>query len=610
MPAIPFVSFRPQNRVQQILDGQYRGDQPLRTLHLLLRGHERKIALAFVLYVVKMSPNFLVPQGTQYVVDALTHPSPRANHLALIWVGVMLASILQNIPTHTAYANLISAAMRDAQRDLRSALVTRLQQLSIAFHTNTESGRLQTKLLRDVDNIGAVIYGVMNSTVPTIVMITYAMVQALRISPVIAVFFLTCVPAACGLGRLFRDKLQSRNQAFRQDMESVSARLSEMIEMVPVTRAHAAEGREVGSVRRKLSRLTASARRMDITTEWFGASAWVTFQAFQLACLCLCAWLVHRHQLTVGQLVMFQAFFGMIVGSVSGTLNLLPQLTSGAESIRSIGEVLESPELESSEGGGTRSLDQLRGEISFEHVGFTYPEAARPAVDNFQLYLRPGECVALVGASGSGKSTIASLAIGFRRPTSGRILIDGVDSAEIDYRSFRRHLAIVPQTTILFSGTVRENITYGMDNIAEAQLQSALDRSGCAEFVGKLPDGLKTRIGPRGGKLSGGQRQRIAIARALLRDPRVLILDEATSALDAESERLVQRAIEELIEGRTTIIIAHRLSTLRAADRIIVLENGRIIEQGSWNELLGREGSAFGRAYALQNEVVPLVVAA
>jgi ATP-binding cassette subfamily B protein len=273
-------------------------------------------------------------------------------------------------------------------------------------------------------------------------------------------------------------------------------------------------------------------------------------------------------------------------------------MTMGVESIRSIGEVLESPDIEQNE--GKLEVATVAGRLQFEHVTFQYPGAAHPAVADLSLDVAAGECVAVVGESGSGKSTLMNLVIGFRRPTGGRVLLDGVDMAAINFRSFRRFLAVVPQQTVLFSGTIRENITYGLKAVPAAKLNQALEMANCAQFVAELPQGLETPIGGHGGRLSGGQRQRLAIARALLRDPRLIILDEATSALDLLSEQLVQQAINRLIAGRTTFIVAHRLSTIRHAHRIVVMSGGRIIEVGTHAELLARPGSAFSRLYALQ----------
>jgi ATP-binding cassette subfamily B protein len=357
-------------------------------------------------------------------------------------------------------------------------------------------------------------------------------------------------------------------------------------------------GTEVERLHRQLLRIRHSGQKLDTTNNLFGSFAWAVFQSFQLLCLMFNIWQCCRGRITVGDVVMYQGFFGMVVGSVQGVVGILPQLSSGIESMRSIGEVLECPDIEVNE--GKMSVTSVAGRFTFENVSFTYPDAPRPALSNFSLDVKAGECLAVVGESGSGKTTLMSLIIGFRRPTAGRMLLDGVDSANIDFRSFRRSLAVVPQQTVLFSGSVRENISYGLTDVSDAKVNEALEVANCTDFVRKLPHGMDTIIGSHGGKLSGGQRQRIAIARALLRDPRVIIFDEATSALDLESEFLVQQAIDRLIAGRTTFIVAHRLSTIRNAHRVIVMSDGRLAEVGTPDELLAQAGSAFGRMHALQ----------
>ena len=221
---------------------------------------------------------------------------------------------------------------------------------------------------------------------------------------------------------------------------------------------------------------------------------------------------------------------------------------------------------------------------------FAYPDAADPAVIDIDLDVRPGETIAFVGHSGSGKSTMLNLALGFVRPTSGRLLLDGVDAATLDLRTYRTHVSVVPQDSVLFEGSIRENITYGMPRRPRRPRAPALVDANAAEIVDALPDGWHTVVGERGARLSGGQRQRIAIARALVRDPRVLLLDEATSALDSESEALVRDALARLMQGRTTLVVAHRLSTIRGADRIVVLDHGRVVEIGSHDELLDAGG--------------------
>ncbi len=296
--------------------------------------------------------------------------------------------------------------------------------------------------------------------------------------------------------------------------------------------------------------------------------------------------------------MIYHSLFGMIVGSVEGIVNTLPVYTKGMESVRSIGEVIECPDLEHNEGRAV--VTEVRGDVEFECVGFRYRGGEAPAVADFDLRVAAGETIALVGHSGSGKSTLMSLLIGFRRPTSGRILLDGADMETIDMRTWRRFIGIVPQQPMLFSGTLRENIVHGLEGADGDRIAAAIDMANLREFVDGQPNGLDTVVGEGGATLSGGQRQRVAIARAFVRDPRIILLDEATSALDVVAEKQVQEAIERLARGRTTFIVAHRLSTIRNAHRIVVMEGGRIAETGSREELL-RRGGAFHEMLKLQS---------
>jgi ATP-binding cassette subfamily B protein len=270
----------------------------------------------------------------------------------------------------------------------------------------------------------------------------------------------------------------------------------------------------------------------------------------------------------------------MILQSVMQFNAMLPVITRGFDGLRSIGEVLECPDIE--ENRGKKTVEKVRGEFQFENVSFSYDKngGASLALQKINFHVKSGEAVGIVGPSGSGKSTLVSLITGFHRPTSGRILLDGADMNEIDLRTFRRHLAIVSQQTILFNGTLRENIVYGTKDVSEVELRTAIADANALDFISELPQRLETELGTEGVQLSGGQRQRIAIARALLRDPRVLILDEATSSLDSGSEALVQQSLERLMTGRTTFIIAHRLNILRHVNHTIVLERGEIKEFG------------------------------
>ena len=272
-------------------------------------------------------------------------------------------------------------------------------------------------------------------------------------------------------------------------------------------------------------------------------------------------------------------------------MGLLPSMSKGLESVRSVGDVLSAMDVE--DNSSKKSIKKVDGNIEFSSVTFKYHDAEAPVLSNFSLSVKKGETIALVGESGAGKTTILNLIMGFNQPTEGKITVDGNDITEINLNSLRNHLAVVPQNTSLFTGTLRDNITYGLNNVDEKRLHEVIEAANLTELVASLPEGLETHINEHGSNLSGGQRQRISIARALIRNPEIIILDEATSALDTISEKKIQSAIDNLSENRTTFIVAHRLSTIRNADRIAVIDSGKCVECGSFDELIEKKGKFY-----------------
>jgi ATP-binding cassette, subfamily B, bacterial len=584
---------------ENLLDGRFDSKHPRRTLWNLFADQRRRVYGATALYIIKQSPASLLPLAVGMIIDVLTNGGAFSK---ILWIAAgYFLLLLQNPLVHTSFVRLMSGALRHMQFNLRSALVERLQQLSISFYEEKQTAALQTKLLRDVDAIDGLCRHLMHTGLNGLLVITYVAVIALVKQPLLALYFLVTMPAGVALLKLFDRRFKEQYQAMRVETEQMNARVGEMLQMLPVTRAHGLESIETRSVRGVFERIRERGLQVDTLTEFFASSSWFTFMCFQLACLVFSAWLVVHHKISVGDAVMYHTYFGMLIGAVQQFLSVFPAMAQGADAIRSLGEVLEAEQLEHN-AGKPAAPNPLRGEIVFDHAGFSYPRGREVALSDISLKIAAGETIAFVGESGAGKSTLVNLAIGFRSPTAGRVLLDGHDLRDLDLRTYRRQIGVVPQTTLLFNGTFRENVTYGLEQVSEDALWQVLADANLADFVRSLPKGLDTPLGESGAQLSGGQRQRLAIARALVRDPRLVILDEATSALDTESERLVQEALVRLAHGRTTLIVAHRFSTIRHAQRIVVLQKGKIVEQGTQAELIAAK-SQFYRLASLQASV-------
>lgn len=563
----------------------------LRILFGLYKGDYKNLFLSSLFFVIKSIPEWVLPLITADVINTVTKkPDDLIFRLSVDFI-IAVVVLLQNIPTHMLHSHFFSKAKRRVEAGLRGAMARKLQQLSIGFHKEMQTGKIQSKVMRDVENVEALsshIFGVVmqiasNMTITLAVVVTKSL-------PVFFMF-LICIPFFAILIAKFKKPLKKSNSEFRKTVETTSSSVIDMIELVPVTRAHALEEMETKKITNEVTQVAQKGYKLDFIQSLFGSVIWVFMSLAQVICLVFTAYLTTKGIIkNIGDITLYQTYFTTLLGNVNAIIAILPFLAKGLESVTSIGEILCSGDVE--DNTGKEKIKNLDGCFEFKNVFFKYDKDSH-VLDGINLKINKGETIALVGESGSGKSTIINLVTGFYKPTSGEILVDGKNIEEIDLHSYRRFLSVVPQKTILFSGTVKENITYGNPKISNERLEEVIVASQLKSVIEKLPKGLNTSVGEHGDKLSGGQRQRIAIARAIIRNPKVIIFDEATSALDSISELEIQKAIEHLTKERTTFIVAHRLSTIRNADKIAVIKDGRCVEFGTYDELMAKKGEFF-----------------
>lgn len=564
--------------------------KPLRILLSLYKGHYLQLVLSGIFFALKHACVWYLPVATAGVINIASGTSDGGLKGILFYISIEIALVLINMPANYLYVHFRSLAIRNMEAGLRGALVRKLQQLSITYHKEMQSGRLQSKIMRDVEAIETLSQQLFTNILTILLNLIVAFAVTGMRSRTVLVFFVICGPVAALTMVAFKNQIKRTNSTFRKEMETTSAKVMEMVELIPVTRAHALEDEEIDKMENQLSSVAKSGYRLDIVQANFGAVGWCVFQVFQVLCLGFTGYLAFHGQTTVGDITLYQTYFSTIVNQISSFINLLPIISKGLESVNSVGEVLLANDIENNK--GKTKIKSVRGEFDFQDLCFAY-DSSKPVLNHLNLHVAQGETIALVGESGAGKSTVLNMVIGFNKPDSGRILLDGVDMNTINLHTYRQHIAVVPQTSILFSGTIRDNITYGMDNVSQKKLDEVIDAANLRSFIDGLPDGINTVVGEHGGKLSGGQRQRISIARALIRDPDIIILDEATSALDSISEKEIQEALNNLTKGRTTFIVAHRLSTIKGADKIAVIREGHCAEYGSYDELMALKGEFY-----------------
>ncbi len=556
-----------------------------------LRTNLKEFIISTCLFTVKHCAVWIIPIITANVINIATNPESYAVTGLFINGALLILLVVQNLYTHVLYVNYTSRSLRNIGAGLRNSLIKKLQQLSITYHNELKSGALQSKFLRDIEAIEQLLNQLIFSLIPCLMTIVVTVAVTVSKSLIVTAFFAVIIPINVLVVQMFNKKMTKDNRAFRKEVENVSTKITTMLEMIPVTKAHGLENTEINKMEASLKHLKRAGITLDRSQAQFGSWSWVVGNLMSVICLVFTGYMAYIGKLSVGDVVLFQSYFGTITGNIQALLNIYPEFAKGAESIKSVSEIMISDNIENND--GKIRLRYVHGTVKFKNVSYKYPGSEKKVIKDFSLDVEPGDCVAFVGSSGSGKSTIMNMIIGFLHATEGEIEIDGKPIEMLNLQDYRHFLSVVPQNCILFSGTIKENILYGITKYSEEQLERVIDLANIREFIDKLPDGINTMVEEHGGNLSGGQKQRISIARALMRDPKIIILDEATSALDNISEYHVQQAMSSLIKGRTTFIVAHRLSTIRDANKIIVMENGECIESGTYDELMEKHGKFY-----------------
>lgn len=551
-----------------------------------VRPYSGSVVAILAMTLVVSAANSVEPLVMKYLFDHLGG-DPEARALLVGVVGLLALGLGREVVG--GVSNWLTWKVRiGVQYDLMSQTVGRLHTLPLTYHRGESVGGIMTKLDRGVNGLVGALAEIAFNVLPAVVYLVISLVFMFRLDWRLSLLVLAFTPLPALIGAWAAREQSERERLLLDRWSKIYARFNEVLAGIATVKSFAMEEEEQRRFLRDVDATNRVVVRGVGRDTWTGAAKNLVVLLARVSAVGLGGWLIVRGEATVGTLVAFQGYVGGLFGPVQGLTTIYQTLRQAAVSLETVFSILDADD-PLADAPGARPVTAVAGEVVFENVGFAY-DGRTPVLEGIDLHARPGETIALVGPSGAGKSTMVALLQRLYDPTTGAIRLDGVDIRDLEQRSLRRQIGVVLQDALLFNDTIRNNIAYGRPGASQAEIEAAARAANAHDFIMRLPRGYDTVVGERGGVLSGGERQRIAIARALLKDPPILILDEATSALDAESEALVQEALSRLIRGRTTFVIAHRLSTVVGADRIVVLKGGRIVEEGTHDELIRRNG--------------------
>ena len=557
-----------------------------REARALVWAHRKRLTIGLILMLISRLAGLVLPASSKYLIDDVV-TGRRTDLLLPIALAAGAATVVQAV-TSFALSQILGVAAQRAITDMRKRVQARVMHLPVRYFDSTQTGILVARIMSDAE-------GIRNLVGTGLVQLVGGLVTAMMGIAVLfwlnwhltTITILVLLAFAGGMAYAFRTLRPLFRERGKINAE-VTGRLTEALGGIRVVKSYTAEKREEIVFTKGAHRLF-----RNIAKSMTGVSATTAGSTVIVGIIgVLMIWLGGRAilagEMTLGDLIMYIFFIGLVAAPLVSIASIGTQITEAFAGLDRIREILDMP-TEIEEDASRATVERLIGDVAFDNVWFEYT-AGQPVLRGVSFTAPAGTTTALVGSSGSGKSTLISLVMVFNRPTSGRVLVDGRDLADIRLMDYREQLASVLQENFLFDGTITENVGYAKPGASLDEIKEACRIAHCDEFIRQFPNGYDTVVGERGIKLSGGQRQRVSIARAILANPRILILDEATSSLDSESEQMIQDGLRRLRSGRTTFVIAHRLSTIRSADQILVLEAGEIVERGTHAELLALNG--------------------
>jgi ABC-type multidrug transport system fused ATPase/permease subunit len=552
----------------------------------LVRPRWPLLALGLMLMAINRVAGLVLPYSTKFVIDDVITHGHREMLMPII-LTVLGATLIQGVTSFTL-TQLLSKAAQRLIAELRQRVQEHIGRLPVAFYDHNKTGTLVSRIMTDVEGVRNLVGTGLVELLGGLITAVLALFILFRISPTMtgmAFFFVVSFAVAANIAfGTIRPIFRERGKINAE----VTGRLTETLGGVRVVKGYHAEKREAAVFSAGVRRLLDNVLKTLTATSIMGLSSTVLLGLVGTLIMWRGATKILAGTLTIGGFFSYTLFLGFLIAPIIQIVAIGTQLTEALAGLERTREILqERPEDELP--SRTIEAADITGEVVFDDVHFSY-ETGKPVLHGISFDAQPGTVTALVGSSGSGKSTIIGLLAAFYVPTTGRILVDGVDLSTVKLSSYRTRLGVVLQDSFLFDGSIRENVAFSRPDATEEQIMAACMIARVDEFAASFPEGYDTIVGERGVKLSGGQRQRISIARAILADPRILILDEATSSLDSESEQMIQAGLQYLMKGRTTFVIAHRLSTIRRADQILVVEAGKIVERGNHAALYARNG--------------------